>query len=855
MKARKRSYSGTTDNTISERELRGRATSREAAAEGMVLLKNDGLLPLRAGARIALFGGGAVCTVKGGTGSGDVNEREVVSIYQGLADAGFEITSREWLDSYGGIYRNERERWRDEILNEMREKGETRLLRVYSEHVFHMPEGNELKDRYFENAEAAFYVISRTAGEDADRFERPGDYYLTEEEKRDLRRIADHCENVGVIINSGGQIDVQEILGTEHVKALLYISQPGMEGGHALADLLTGAVSPSGKLTDTWARQYADFPNSATFSHNNGDVQKEYYKEGIYVGYRYFDSFKVAAAYPFGFGLSYTTFSVETESMETGKNTVRISANVKNTGDTFAGKEVVQVYVSCPQTELQKEFRRLCGFAKTGILRPQETEKVTVVVTAKDMASFDERRSAWILEQGLYGIWVGTSLQDAVLSGALCVEEEVILERVKPICPLQEALEELVWPQEDRMRRQAAWHAQLQARGIVPAVFRPEILNGREEQDAGSETFQKSPLDEAKQAAVELTGKLSEEQLIAMVIGEVSKGQGQTLGAAGIMVPGAAGETSGALEAGYGVPGVSMADGPAGLRLMKEYEVDQATGEVYNQGILGALEGGFFAGKEKHENAQTRYQYCTAIPVGTLLAQTWNTDLLGRVGRTVAAEMEEFHVSWWLAPGMNIHRNPLCGRNFEYYSEDPYLSGHMAAAITRGVQSLPGTGTTIKHFACNNQEDNRKHSDSILSERALRELYLRGFEIAVKTSQPMAIMTSYNLVNGVHAANSRDLCTQAARKEWGFAGIIMTDWTTTMPDGGSTPWRCILAGNDLIMPGYDGDFRSIREALDSGKLAGEDLRACVIRMLTVIFQTNAFEQADCYGKQFSFSAE
>ena len=379
------------------------------------------------------------------------------------------------------------------------------------------------------------------------------------------------------------------------------------------------------------------------------------------------------------------------------------------------------------------------------------------------------------------------------------------------------------------MGQEQEWKKLAEEKGLVPIPFAP-----------GAE---KPPVSEEKKEAVwakELTAKLTKEQMIHMVTGEVSRGQGQTLGIAGILVPGAAGETSGCLEEEYGVPGVPMADGPAGIRLMKSYEVVRETGVIRNQGIYGAVEGGIFADCTKHDDADTYYQYATAIPVGMLLAQSWDPALLEEVGRAVAVEMEEFGIGWWLAPGMNIHRNPLCGRNFEYFSEDPLLSGYLAAGITRGVQSRAGTGTTIKHFACNNQEDNRKGSNSVVSERALREIYLRGFEIAVKTSQPMAIMTSYNLINGVHSANSRDLCTVVAREEWGFRGIIMTDWTTT-GRGGSSAWGCVAAGNDLIMPGSDGDHEEIRAALADGQLDAEDLRRCVERMLTVIFQTNAFE--------------
>ncbi|MDE6968641.1 MAG: beta-glucosidase, partial [Eubacterium sp.] len=261
------------------------------------------------------------------------------------------------------------------------------------------------------------------------------------------------------------------------------------------------------------------------------------------------------------------------------------------------------------------------------------------------------------------------------------------------------------------------------------------------------------------------------------------------------------------------------------------YEVDKKTDTVYGAGVLGSLENGFLEPMEHHADADTYYQYCTAFPVGTALAQMWDTGLMERFGKAIAAEMEEFHVDLWLAPGMNIHRNPLCGRNFEYFSEDPFLSGSMGAAITKGVQENGHCGVTIKHFACNNQEDNRMGVDVCISERALREIYLRGFEIAVKTSAPAAIMTSYNLINGVHAANSRDLCTVAARNEWGFDGVIMSDWNTTVPEDGSVSWKCAAAGNDIIMPGNAKDAQSIRLAYERGELSQEEIRACAGRVI------------------------
>ena len=398
---------------------------------------------------------------------------------------------------------------------------------------------------------------------------------------------------------------------------------------------------------------------------------------------------------------------------------------------------------------------------------------------------------------------------------------------------------ELLRPDDLAEKMEQAWHKDADTEAVEQIIFAPEQI-----------ITYRIPENELDKKAEEVAEKLNDEQLIAMVIGEVSKGHDNALGAAGIMVPGAAGETSSILEKEYQIPGVSMADGPAGLRLIPEYQADLEKNQLYSLGFLGALEGGFFAEKENHEGAVTYYQYCTAIPVGALLAQTWDVELLEEVGQAVAMEMQEFGVAWWLAPGMNIHRNPLCGRNFEYYSEDPLHSARMAAAMTNGVQSVPGVGTTIKHFCCNNQEDNRLGSNSVLSERTLREIYLRNFEIAVKESQPMAIMTSYNLINGVHAANCKDICTTAAREEWDFQGIIMTDWTTTSEQGGSISWKCAAAGNDLIMPGAHTDSVSIRKALENGDLDRADLRKCVKRLVKIIYQTLGFQDCISYKEQF-----
>ena len=343
-------------------------------------------------------------------------------------------------------------------------------------------------------------------------------------------------------------------------------------------------------------------------------------------------------------------------------------------------------------------------------------------------------------------------------------------------------------------------------------------------------------LTEEEKRFVSVLEDRTTEELIPLLYGKISENI-STLGAAGIRVPGSAGETCGTLEED-GIPSLVMADGPAGIRLRQWYEVDKETDSIYEMGVLGSLENGILEPGVHHENADTYYQYCTAFPVGTALAQTWDTDLMTEFGKAIAEEMEEFHVNLWLAPGMNIHRNPLCGRNYEYYSEDPYLSGMLAAAVIRGVQSKSGCGVTIKHFACNNQEDNRMGVDSCVSERALREIYLRGFEIAVKEGNPVSIMTSYNLINGIHAANSKDLCMTVARKEWGFDGAIMSDWNTTVPEDGSVPWKCVAAGNDIIMPGNPDDDKNIRQAYKEGKLTEEEIRNCAGHLAVMICRLN-----------------
>lgn len=844
MERRVRKYSGIKSSSVSQRELKHREIARYAAAQGFVLLKNENLLPISSKIKVFLAGTGAVHGIKGGTGSGDVNEREVVDILTGFKNAEMTVVNEDAVLTSIADY--------NDTLSEYVSKIHSNMAKTSSQDFFEYFLREKKRDfkrvpidkNKIKAADIAVYIVSRVAGEGRDRVAKKNDYYLSDLENRELEELGKFSDRIVVLLNVGGPIDLNGILNNKSVKAILNISQPGMEFGNAVADVLLGKVSPSGKLSATWALDYKDYPSAATFSHDKGNKVNERYEEGIYVGYRYFDSFDINPAYPFGFGLSYTDFNFSDESVNVAGSEIQVKVKVTNTGDKYSGREVVQLYVACPQTGIKKEFKRLAGFQKTALINPGASDTVEIDIHSKELASFNEKQGAWVVECGEYAIFVGNSSKNIMLAGVISVKKDYTIEKTEQILPLQEELKELIRPDSVVDRLTAKWKEEAKVKGLKSLNFVPKAEKkaplGRRDLDVIAEG---------------LANKLTDEELTAILMGEISKGQDNIkdneLIESGILVPGAAGETTCALEEKYGIPGISMADGPAGLRVLRSYDVDRKSGNIYGVDLIGVLEGGIFRREYKNENADTYYMYATAIPIGTHLAQTFDTDLIKQIGKLVADEMTEFGISWWLAPGLNIQRNPLCGRNFEYYSEDPYVSGVIAAALTLGVQSIPGVGTTVKHFACNNREDNRMDSNSIVSERTLREIYLRGFEIAVKTAEPMCIMTSYNLINGIHTANSYDLCTTVARDEWNFEGIIMTDWTTTTA-GGSKPSVCAIAGNDLIMPGNKIDAEDIKAALKDGSLPRSTARACAKRLIKVIFQTIGMKEVQAYNKQFGF---
>ena len=633
----------------------------------------------------------------------------------------------------------------------------------------------------------------------------------------------------------------------DNIRSILQYVQAGQEGGNAFADVVSGDVTPSGKMTDTWAKDYYDYPGAEVYSYKSGDLMKEKYEEGIFVGYRYFDTFEVPVRYSFGYGMSYTDFEIRTDDIKvSGRGMmnpkVSVTVTVTNTGDTYAGKEVVQIYASCPQGRLVKEFRRLAGFGKTKLLAPKESQTMTITFPLYQLTSYEEESASWILEPGMYGIWIGNDLNTSVLSGALELDEKAVMTACENICPLKEELNEIVPDAEKVQAREAAWQKEVKEKRMSVIELKASEIPTEK---VDYQRYRKSFLESRKDCGI-----LSVDQLALLATGDPGRAQGQR---AWLRRNFCSGSSSRDIPVCFGgaveCTTIALVDGPAGLRLKREYQVDN--GKIVASDFLAALEGGFFS-KPQEKRGTTYYQFCTAIPVGTLLAQSWDVELIKEVGEMIGHEMELFNVTLWLAPGMNIHRNPLCGRNFEYYSEDPLLAGMMAAAMTLGVQKVPGCGTTIKHFACNNQEDNRMGSDSILSERALREIYLKGFEIAVKDAQPMSIMTSYNLINGVHAANCYDTCTKAARDEWGFAGAIMTDWTTTnvQIQGECTAAGCMRAGNDMVMPGLPEDHENIKKELADGTLTMAELKRCIYNTVNIVLQSNMYEGAVSYLDQF-----
>ena len=804
-------------------------TVRQLAPECMVLLKNDGTLPLSQVGPLALYGNGARQTLKGGSGSGDVNVRHFVSVEEGLENAGFQITTKKWLNSYEQLINKVQQDYSASLEKEAKQKGIDPTFFLLGKKASE-PEYNFPLDGA---GDTAVYVLARSSGEGTDRKPQAGDINLTTTEIRDILSLNHKYKHFILVLNVGGLVDLSPV---QEVQTILLLGQLGTPTGDALADVLLGKSYPSGKLTMTWA-PINSYPSTKGF----GAADETNYREGIYVGYRYFDSVQATVTYPFGFGLGFTSFQIHVDQISVNKDIISVDVSVLNSG-AKPGKEVVQVYYSAPQGQLDKPYQELAAFAKTPELQGGQSTKLHLEYNLRQMASYDSQNNNWLLEKGKYLIRVGNSSQNTTIAGVVILDENIIIEHDlqikgtdhfsdwKPeINNMTTATSNLDCPtftiKNINLNKKTA------AAAHIPAATTPH----------SAATW--ADLKQKRVTLEEFVGGLSDEELIQICLGAYKENHSQSaldvIGNASSQVAGAAGETTHALQH-LGVPALVMADGPAGLRLSPQYSMTK------NNAQSITTDSPVKADKKQ----PVYYQYCIAIPIGTDIAQSWNEQLAETCGNIVGQEMEIFGIDIWLAPALNIQRSPLCGRNFEYFSEDPYVSGIMAAAITQGVQKHPHKATTIKHFACNNQETNRFFSNSNVSVRALREIYLKGFEICIKKSQPHFLMTSYNLVNGEHSSNRRDLLTNVVRQEWGFQGVIMTDWLATGGTGEkSTKWPSasaagdVKAGNDLTMPGTAADKEDLVQALNNENhpysLNRAYLQQSAQRVLAMIYQLTA----------------
>ena len=775
-----------------------RMLSKNAAKEGMVLLKNrDARLPLASGTRIALFGKGCIDYVKGGGGSGDVTVPYIINLADGFRAMPDSVTLFEdTVDFYENAVRAA---YREGQMPGLIEEPE-------------LPEELVRKARAF--TDTAVVTVSRYSGEGWDRksdmdtiekhegilrnvpaaqsgklFPR-GDFELSDNEEAMLALVEKYFDRIVVVLNVGSMVNVARYEEDERVAAVLLAWQAGLEGGSAAAELLMGMGTPSGHLADTFARHLKDFPGSATFYESDSYAE---YEEDIYVGYRYFETIpgaKDKVIYPFGYGLSYTDFAMEETGACADGDVLNVSVRVRNVG-AYAGREVVQLYLAAPQGLLGKPAKELCAFRKTRLLAPGEEETVILRCDLREMASYDDlgkvQECAYVLEKGDYRFFWGANIRDVkpVSAGITLGENEIVAQLSHRMAPYQlkrrmladGTYEEL--PQREPNDPNATVLVRPDTKDIdgvqpatrpVPRIPRRTKIGPMLQDVADGEMTLK-----------EFIAALSDDDLIHLVGGQPNTGVANTFGLGNDPV--------------HGIPNIMTADGPAGLRVWSETGVRT-----------------------------------TAFPCACLLSCTWDPDTVYAVGRAGGLEVKENNIFMWLTPAVNIHRNPLCGRNFEYYSEDPLLTAVLAGAMVRGIQSTR-VSACIKHFAANNKETNRKDSDSRVSERALREIYLKAFRLVMRDANPWAVMTSYNIINSYRASENADLLIGMLREEWGYDGVVTTDWWTH-----AEHYKEVMAGNDLKMP--TGFPERLKEALEKGVLTREALEKAVEHILTFILRVD-----------------
>lgn len=955
-------------NASAAREAANSAISQKAATQGSVLLDNAaGALPISgtAGTKVALFGYGVYNTVKGGTGSGDVYLKDGanINVYQGFQKAGYDIVNSEMVDALAADHKD---------------GGSSSVLGAtydYEEGVYADNETYAAAvDAAAAETDTAIYVLTRNSGEGADRTATEGDYYLLDSEYANLTLLASKFDKVIVLLNVGGIIDTNFYNGLaadtednalnrnkiEGLDALVLMSQGGQNSGPAIVQNLNGEVNFSGKLTDTWAVNYEDYPGAETIANTDGNTLEEVYDESIYVGYRKFDSFNLPVAYAFGYGDSYTDFSITVDKVKADASQVTVTATVKNTG-AVAGKEVVEVYFSAPAGTIDKPYQELAGYAKTGELAPGKSQTVTVTYDTADMSSYDEAKAAYVLEDGNYLVRVGNSSRNTEVAATIKLDKDVITEQCQnnldltkadmengtakygvflsyedgkatynvPTIDVLDAASEgyttnpgfksegNITAKNTNISVKASKFTTVKyayQNGDVTTYVSTDETTDSAKYAVGKEETSTSTLnlgvqekdatetivtvDAAKSATLAdvKMGLITVEQLVAdmstveladLVIGSTynelnteNSAASAIIGNNAATVYGAAGESTSNLYASRVIPNIVFSDGPAGIRITNEYTEYYLVGSAaYEEGREYYSASYGWAGysykkleitnEEELRAAQETYtvyttdnvqmyQYCTAFPIGTMLAQTWDVDLIEEVGRAIGVEMLEYGVTSFLAPGMNIHRNPMCGRNFEYHSEDPLVSGLTAAYESLGISTdeagnATGIDVTLKHFAFNNQESSRMGSNSIVTERTAREIYLKQFETAIRTTAKAGngvdyVMSSYNMVNGTSTFLNYGLLTSLLRDEWNYEGFVMTDWYSVwgvrgLNSGKNTQSLEMIAGNDHEEPGSDGDVKNIISAIENGDCRLGDLQKSAINMLNVLIETPSFLNA------------
>lgn len=771
-------------------------TAAKMVSEGIVMLKNDNnALPLDTDKEVAVFGRIQFHYYKSGTGSGGmVNVTKVVNILDGLIDNGVKVNEK-LLDTY--------RKWDKENPFDL---GEGWGGEPWSQKEMPLDEG--LVKETAKSCETAIVIIGRTAGEEQDNRLEAGSYLLSDDEIEMLTVVRENFKKVVLLLNVGNIIDMTDI-NRITPDAVLYVWQGGMTGGKGTADVLTGKVSPSGKLPDTIAYKVSDYPSDANFGR---EENRDIYAEDIYVGYRYFETFaKEKVLYPFGFGLSYTAFEIKTEKAEITEGAVKLSVSVKNIG-SYKGKEVIEVYCEAPQGRLGKAAKVLCGFEKTRELVPQEEQVVEIAVDIAKLASYDDsgvtgNKSCYVLEAGEYKFYVGSDVRSAEYACSFEQGEDLVTERLTQSLAPVESFE--------RIKPVCEGGAFSIGREAVPVSEVDESARRLEKLPkeiayTGDKGIKLWDVKNGKNTMDEFIAQLSDYDLSCIIRGEGMGSPRVTAGTAS-----AFGGVSENLN-GFGIPAGCCSDGPSGMRL------DCGTKAF-------------------------------SLPNGTMIASSFNKELTSELFTFMGLEMAANKVDCLLGPGMNIHRHPLNGRNFEYFSEDPFLTGKMAAAELMGMAGAGVTGT-IKHFCANNRETNRHFIDSVVSERALREIYLKGFEIAVKEGGASSVMTTYGRVNGLWTAGNFDLNTVILREEWGFKGFTMTDWWANINVRGKEPDKTDLAAmaraqNDVYMVCPDGEKNddNTLAALENGGIERCELQRNAANICGFLLHTNALKRAEGIG--------